>query len=1224
MATINVYNPNGELGEIEEDQLQEALKQGYKQADSVDPTSAPQEPAPENNYVKDENNEVYVISPDGEMGVIPESNIGQAQQDGFKLANQTDLDTLKYEQPVEQAKTFGENVLGGISAGVVPAIGKELGLIDREASEKRAEVNPGLAMGGEVAGGIASLATGAGAPAAISKGVAKVVGKKLVDSAATKTLAGLGSSTLINTGEGALYEGIKSISKNIHEDPEKFAELVFADTTKGGLYGGVGGAIFKGLGNTVLGKFGKSLDEIKNQKLPLTDKFDEMSDNAAIRLAGGRTADFEKMPETTKKEVASLIRKAVLNKYDESGQLVDKNWIQSLGTNVDEIETVISKELDNTGNTVGTFETKFNEFVENPENFTNDLTEITKKAENKLIKETNKLMLETGDNDYLPGGWAESGFKTKGYKSAKPGLVPDTLVKDPFQGINTREQLDSKIEDSIEIINDMFNPKESINLDKVINDLVNENGTNGGLTDFIDLAKEFKYLIHKETGDILNNYPVQIKDLPGLVDELKSKLIKPEALDISSMVGDTKTTDLKKFLDKFDDLHHKNAFEVSESSKALWRTIRNSRSELDELTSINEALKSNTLDDLFSKRSKNIEDAMELDGKRRALTILNPKLYQAEVKRDFTTYGLRKYSLGQLHNIRKLTTPETFEKDLGEYLVSIGRPATETTDNIFKVFKEYVSGSSTPNVLKKVNEIGKQIEPQDLHQSLIFGDFLVKKYPEKIINPEIIKEIKNPFTQLAPIKITGEDVISKINEVKKSLSEFGETKQIIDGKEVMVKNRPMAGNTAVLSRIDSIVKELEVAKFPTSGKLSLKDLLNLKRFLDPKINYQDPIDQALDQALYKLRKYAQDEALKGIDEAAKNPRFAEMVGITPEQYRQALKTYGAAKGAARILNKEMARENARKPLSGLDAFGTSFGFFSMGPGALAALGIKKGIQKYQEHLLVMHLTSRPGTAGGLVKAQAAQQKIESKINNAIKSFVKGAKQSTKESLPYSINIMEDFRGKKDDDRMQNFKNTKKFIEDLQDNPEKLQRNLETSLNDLNEIDPDLYVQAVSKSQNALTFLASKLPVDPIAVRKLNPMLSKWKPNDTELRKFERYLSAIDDPMSILDDMNRGILTPEGAEVLKSVYPRMYENIHGQILENVAQLQEELPYKKRLQLSIMFGTPVDPSLNPSTIARLQSNFLPEKEKQMKSSGSKSMGNKISNLQGTTEQITKKTT
>lgn len=268
----------------------------------------------------------------------------------------------------------------------------------------------------------------------------------------------------------------------------------------------------------------------------------------------------------------------------------------------------------------------------------------------------------------------------------------------------------------------------------------------------------------------------------------------------------------------------------------------------------------------------------------------------------------------------------------------------------------------------------------------------------------------------------------------------------------------------------------------------------------------------------------------------------------------------------------------------------------------------------------MHLTSKPGQAGGLLQAQASQEKIFSTIGKSINHFIKGSVKGVKDSTPYSLNAIQNFKsGKKEKDRVNDFKNTKKFIEDLNTNPEKFQQNLESSFKDLNEINPDLYMQAVAKTSNALNFLSSKLPNDPLAARKINPQFSKWKPSDLELRRFERYLAAVDDPMSVLDDMNRGIIAPEGVETLKAVYPRLYQEIHGQMMEQIGELQAELPYKQRLQLSIMFGLPTDPSLNPSTIARLQSNFAPQQEQQMRKPTNQN--SKINNTQSTSEQIIK---
>lgn len=487
---------------------------------------------------------------------------------------------------------------------------------------------------------------------------------------------------------------------------------------------------------------------------------------------------------------------------------------------------------------------------------------------------------------------------------------------------------------------------------------------------------------------------------------------------------------------------------------------------------------------------------------------------------------------------------------------------------------------------------------------------------------KLIDDLYNSFNsnyKKPAIDFTGEDFKSKIDSMKNKVSKYVEEEKIIDGKSYKTKKPIQANYTEVNSDFELLLNDLEKAGFPLTGKLDLVDMFNLKRTIDGYVSYARKNGRESSRHLIELRNWVNDKAIDFVKTISKsNPQFEEQVGMTVEQYVKNLQKYGASKDALELATRENTKEKLADSFSFSDKALLFSAFFN--PKILLGLGIKKGYEEYGDKAAVYFLTQRPGQAGGLLQAQASQEKVFNTIGKSIKNFVKSTKGAVKDSTPYSMNAIQNFKsGKKEKDRVNDFKNTKKFIENLQQNPEVLQQNLENSFKDLNDINPDLYIQAVSKTSNALSFLASKLPIDPLAARKINPELSKWKPSDLELRKFERYLAAVDDPMSVLDDMNRGIIAPEGVETLKTVYPRIYQEIYDQMMGQLAELQEELPYKQRLQLSIMFGLPTDPSLNPSTLARLQSNFAPGQEQQMRKPSNQQA--KINNMQSTSESIIK---
>ena len=102
----------------------------------------------------------------------------------------------------------------------------------------------------------------------------------------------------------------------------------------------------------------------------------------------------------------------------------------------------------------------------------------------------------------------------------------------------------------------------------------------------------------------------------------------------------------------------------------------------------------------------------------------------------------------------------------------------------------------------------------------------------------------------------------------------------------------------------------------------------------------------------------------------------------------------------------------------------------------------------------------------------------------------------------------------------------------------------------------------------------------------------WRPSNMEMRQFARYAAAVEDPGAVEERLATGSVTPEDAEAYRTVYPERFNELTQAIIERLPSLQERLPYKKRLALSILTGVSVDPALDPQVLSLLQSTFADE--------------------------------
>ncbi len=131
----------------------------------------------------------------------------------------------------------------------------------------------------------------------------------------------------------------------------------------------------------------------------------------------------------------------------------------------------------------------------------------------------------------------------------------------------------------------------------------------------------------------------------------------------------------------------------------------------------------------------------------------------------------------------------------------------------------------------------------------------------------------------------------------------------------------------------------------------------------------------------------------------------------------------------------------------------------------------------------------------------------------------------------------------------------------------------------------------STKARGVEFLASKLPRKPdLPGIGMGP--DSWQPPDMEMRGFARYVAAVEDPHGVVERLASGQVTPEDAEAMRTVYPKMYADIQQQIMGQLGELQAKLPYQRRLALSIFSGVPVDPAMDPNVLAMLQGGFALE--------------------------------
>ena len=108
---------------------------------------------------------------------------------------------------------------------------------------------------------------------------------------------------------------------------------------------------------------------------------------------------------------------------------------------------------------------------------------------------------------------------------------------------------------------------------------------------------------------------------------------------------------------------------------------------------------------------------------------------------------------------------------------------------------------------------------------------------------------------------------------------------------------------------------------------------------------------------------------------------------------------------------------------------------------------------------------------------------------------------------------------------------------------------------------------------------------------LQPQLERPQLTDAQVSTWRSYVATATNPLSVLDDLQKGAVTREQAETLRTLYPAIYVAIQTKMMDALHDAKRPISYSQRVALYTLFGAATDPSLAPAAIATIQQSFAP---------------------------------
>lgn len=141
------------------------------------------------------------------------------------------------------------------------------------------------------------------------------------------------------------------------------------------------------------------------------------------------------------------------------------------------------------------------------------------------------------------------------------------------------------------------------------------------------------------------------------------------------------------------------------------------------------------------------------------------------------------------------------------------------------------------------------------------------------------------------------------------------------------------------------------------------------------------------------------------------------------------------------------------------------------------------------------------------------------------------------------------------------------------------------------IDPIAADRIETHKVRGIEYLSSIIPRRPdIAGVPVGP--DNWQPSDMAMRSWARSAEAVEDPYGVLERALHGAVTPEDARAMREVHIEILNDFTNNVMSQLPELRQSLPYDRQLALSILTGKAVTPALDPQILSVLQSQFPDE--------------------------------
>lgn len=137
--------------------------------------------------------------------------------------------------------------------------------------------------------------------------------------------------------------------------------------------------------------------------------------------------------------------------------------------------------------------------------------------------------------------------------------------------------------------------------------------------------------------------------------------------------------------------------------------------------------------------------------------------------------------------------------------------------------------------------------------------------------------------------------------------------------------------------------------------------------------------------------------------------------------------------------------------------------------------------------------------------------------------------------------------------------------------------------------PGLHAQMAAVTTRAAQYLAANMPAPPTDPNSITPHLDSPPPvSQSDLYTYANRVEGVQEPLTLLEDLSKGYVSPEKVEAVQQVWPQLYDRMRTAVFGQLAQRTEPVPYEQRklLDVALSGGGSLEPSLRPDSLWVMQ--------------------------------------